>query len=543
MDGIEVKQRLDEMDARLSRIEKLLHITPAVLAVNSEQAVQGSTGTQQPSSLFKPSVILGVIAVICFVLAGGFIVKLSFQSGWLTPFRQIGLAYVFGLSLIGTGLLLLSEDRDYAAYLPGAGVVLLYIATFAAYQYYDLMSFNVSIACTSAISLLCIGLYQQIKQDIYALIAAFGAYLAPSLLGLGSYASFSLYYFIPCSVAFAIISIWVRLRPLTVVAAYLSILVTGLLGMDLDSPLFVTGCLTAHFIIFSLGTYWHTRVTKTELTSREAWSFFPFLLLFYFFAYHYLEQAWPQYVAWLSLGFAAFILGLYASAKQFFPDHELKSYGVVWAFISIVAFHSLYLNILPDDARPWLFVALIAGFALLPQPWLQAESGKNFRIPFFVAAVIILMEYGNMIFTLFEGHDVNWLIVSAAAFSSLWLLLSRKRDMIEQKKSHGYFLLLAAHLLAISGLYRLTTDISSLAVSVSWLCYAIIVMAYAFYTKDKIVANSALFVLGFAAGKALLYDAAAAPTLVRIACLLLTGVVLYGSGFLMRRISYWDRSQ
>lgn len=53
------------------------------------------------------------------------------------------------------------------------------------------------------------------------------------------------------------------------------------------------------------------------------------------------------------------------------------------------------------------------------------------------------------------------------------------------------------------------------------------------------MAKSALFVLGFAAGKALLYDAASAPTVVRIGCLLLTGAVLYGCGLLMRKIAHW----
>ena len=138
MDGTDYQQRLDEIEARLSKIENHLHIAPATRAPREVQADVTLPTSQPAGNVFKPSVILGVIAVICFVLAGGFIVKLSFQSGWLTPFRQIGLAYIFGLSLIGAGLVLLSKDRDYAAYLPGAGVVLLYIATFAAYAGRDL---------------------------------------------------------------------------------------------------------------------------------------------------------------------------------------------------------------------------------------------------------------------------------------------------------------------------------------------------------------------------------------------------------------------
>jgi hypothetical protein len=64
-------------------------------------------------------------------------------------------------------------------------------------------------------------------------------------------------------------------------------------------------------------------------------------------------------------------------------------------------------------------------------------------------------------------------------------------------------------------------------------------MAFAFVRKDQVMAKSALFVLGFAAAKALLYDAASAPTLVRIVCLMLTGAVLYGCGFFMRKVADW----
>ncbi|STX39461.1 DUF2339 domain-containing protein [Legionella feeleii] len=118
-------------------------------------------------------------------------------------------------------------------------------------------------------------------------------------------------------------------------------------------------------------------------------------------------------------------------------------------------------------------------------------------------------------------------------------MLIKQRASIARKEEYGYLLLGLAHLLAISGLYQLTTDYNSLAVSASWLFYAICVMSIAYFRKDKMMAKSALFVLGFAAGKALIYDASATPTIIRILCLMLTGVVLYGSGLVIRKIAEW----
>lgn len=53
------------------------------------------------------------------------------------------------------------------------------------------------------------------------------------------------------------------------------------------------------------------------------------------------------------------------------------------------------------------------------------------------------------------------------------------------------------------------------------------------------MAQSSMLILVLAAGKALLYDASYAPTNIRIVCLLITGIVLYGAGYMMRRISAW----
>jgi hypothetical protein len=100
-------------------------------------------------------------------------------------------------------------------------------------------------------------------------------------------------------------------------------------------------------------------------------------------------------------------------------------------------------------------------------------------------------------------------------------------------------LLVIAHLLAILGLWRLTSDINSLAVSASWLSYAVCVMVFSYKRKDPVMARSALLILTLAAGKTLLFDAAAAATIVRILCLLLTGLVLYGSGLLIRKTKEW----
>ncbi len=539
MESDQLEQRLAAIEARLARIEggvKPAAIVPGAVPIPPRPAAPRPA---LPKIDVKPGNWLGIIAVICFVLAAGFIVKLSIESGWLTPARQIGMAALLGFALIGAGLALLKSDRSYAALLPGGGVIVLYLTTFAAHLLYHLIPFEIAIVCTTTVSALCIALYLKIKHDAYAITAAVGAYAAPVVLGLGSGAVFSLYYFVLCSFAFATISVWVRSRALTLVSAYLALFMSGAIGVEIGRDALLAELLALHFFVFSLGTYLYALHNRTPLKEYEAWSLLPVLLLFYALEYYLLDRIAHGLAPWISLGFAGVLIGLYVSAKRVFPD-GLGSQSLILTFASIVAFHAGYLVLLPEDAKPWLFVVILIGLAFAP----FEISAKTVRRPYFVPLLALLLvvaiEYLAMLDGLFDG-GAQWIAVSVAAFASLWIALAASPKLRGDREPF-YALLAMAHVLALLGSYRLTHGISSLAVSACWLAYAVAVLVYSHLRKDKLMAQSALIVLGFAAGKALLYDAASAPTVVRIFCLLLTGVVLYGCGLFLRRVNDWDKT-
>ncbi len=536
--------RLAQIEARLLKIENYLRAT-SIKPAGATSGVVPPQAPPTPTTQPQPSIAaraqgnwLGMVAVICFVLAAGFIVKLSIESGWLTQARQIGLAAMFGFSLIAAGFALMKSDREYASLLPGTGIIVLYLTTFAAHRFYGLIPFETAIMLVGLVSGFCIWLYTQIKHDVYAVTAALGAYLSPAILGFNADAAFSLYYFLLCSVAFAAISIWVQSRILTLVSSYLAILMSAAIGAEIHQDMLVACILAAHFFVFTLGTYVYSTQNHAPLSEQDSWIFLPVLLLFYAMEYHFIEQIQAGLAPWISLGFAGVLIGLYLSAKKYFPD-SLGSQSMVLAFTSVVLFHSVYLELLPAHATPWLFVLIMLGVAYSPFQRSLTQPKAAYTIPCLAVVAILVIEYGNMLFHLLDSKEASWRLVSLAAFGSLWAVIVNAGDQRAENKKYGHTLLVAAHLLAIVGCYRLTTEIGSLAVSASWLFYAVGVMAFAFKRQDEPMAKSALFVLGFAAGKALLYDAASAPTVVRIGCLLLTGAVLYGCGLLMRKIAHW----
>lgn len=552
----DIDERLKSIESRLTNIERTLTITTPKKPISPPEFVEPAKEAYQtpffqtkpePRPPAKPGNLLGLVATLCFILAATFIVKLVIDTGWLTPKRQIGLAYLLGLSLIGAGFKFLKIDREYASLLPGAGIIILYLTTIAANQFYAIFSFEVALVVIAMISILCIWLYTKIQHDTYPMIAAIGAYGSPLLLGVNfnpSYANFSLYYFVVCSFVFVGLSIWSRSRLLLIIAAYLAIFVNASVGFNINNPgMLLAVILAIHFLIFSIGTYAYSRYLNQPLNENESFAILPALILFYAMEYYFIGRAFPGFAPWISLGFLAVILGLYFSAKKWFSVQSLPSQETILAFATVVAFHSIYLVLLPTYVRPWLFPIIVLGLAWLPSKYLQ-EANKNFSelrlaFPYLAVLAIIAIEYVRMCGQLLETINLYWLLVSLVAIASIWTLFFKKKELLRQNEEYKYLLLYAAHLLTVIGLYQLAKTYGSLAVSASWLFYAVIILTLAFIRKDVIMGKSATIVLGIAAAKALLYDVASAPTIVRILCLLLTGIVLYGAGFLMRKFTAW----
>jgi hypothetical protein len=214
---------------------------------------------------------------------------------------------------------------------------------------------------------------------------------------------------------------------------------------------------------------------------------------------------------------------------------------MIYSFASVVFFHSGYIELIPYELKPWLFAVIVLSFAYLSPNSIEKSKNKVFYLPIIMVALIALIEYLSIVSQLFlNQYTYSISLAGCAAFISIWIAMKQHYTGLYKQEECGVLFLAAAHFIAIIGLYRLAEPTGSLAVTSFWLVYAIIVLSLAYYCRDKLMAHSALLVLGLAAGKALLYDAAMTPTAVRILCLLITGVVLYGAGLLMKNIAQWD---
>jgi len=546
-------EKISLINARLDRIERILGVPETQVKEQKEKSLskpsheQEQGQTYEDEIIFKQGNLLGIVAVICFVFAAGFIIKLSIDSGWLTPHRQVGMAAILGISLILSRFAFVKLDSEYASFLPAAGSIILYITALAAHSYYHLITTDGCFMLIGLVSALCIWLFLEVKHDIFAIITAVGSYVSPLLLTMNNSNTVYtlLYYYLICSLTFGIISIWLSSRLLTILSSYLAILLTGLAGSPVviillqnDINAFVAIILALHFFIFSLGTYLQSRISGKSLSNDEAMSFSPVLLIFYVMEYHFIYLVNPEIAPWISLGFATFLMALYLSAKRVITINS-GSETVLFAFISIICVHSLYLNILPDHFKPWFFVIVSMWIGLYRINTANMKANQSLFIPYIAMFIVLLIEYVTIIGTLiFSYVSDNMLVVSILSVVSIWTMVIRQNS-----NKSDYSALAAANILAVSILWYLTRDVSSLAVSLSWLFYAVSIILFSYDRKDKEMAQSALLVLLLATGKVLLIDVAGSATVIRILCLLSTGAVLYGSGLVLKKADTWKRPE
>lgn len=496
------------------------------------------TSVEPTADSLKASIrILPLVAVICFLLAGVFMIRLAVESGWLTPFRQLSLLTLLAVTTTAAGRGLSLLDRQYRSYLSAAGVSLMYMAAYSSYLYFQLLPAEVSMGLALGVSAISLALFHYHRNELFPVLTSLGTYLVPLLLGEKQDLIFHSSYFVIWALAFSTASTFLRTRTLTLTASYLGLGVFTLLHLkvmnatDLGTVILVQ---TLQFGIFAYGVYGYSLRNREPLTSGVALAYLPILLFFYGTTYFFLNRLNPDVAPWASLSFAGFVYLLYRKAQQVLP--HLESESLVFGFLTVVLFHSGYLQILPATAKPWLLPLILLGTYLAEQKSLLPRASKILTTGFWL---IGLLEFGRICFDLLSSVNSKTIVpalitVGLGAFGYL------KGGQRFQDQSR--LLLGGVHILSILSLYRLMHDGGSLAVSLAWGLYSVLVLGLGYRQRDAALAKSSLLVLLVASLKALVYDASQTASSVRIMSLLMTGLVLYGAGFLFKKIESWPKS-
>ncbi|MBY0414192.1 MAG: DUF2339 domain-containing protein [Bdellovibrionales bacterium] len=543
-----MSEKSENLETRVDDLEKKLDHIINILGIRSLQKeatpppIPGSAKIYHTSeekiavtALPKAPVnFLPILAVICFFLAGIFIVKLAIDSGWMTPVRQWGFLTLFGVALVSFGLFFEKFDKHYRSYAGAAGITVLYLAAYSSFLYFGLFNPMIAIALGGLNSILCFYLLHYFKSELFVVICVVGTYISPVLLNKETDLIYLSGFFLIWAAIFSRLAIPFKTRSLTLMASYLGLGIFTALNLHVVEPdtlLLVILIQSMQFMIYAAGVYFYTVKDQSHLSKTEAIAYLPILLFFYGTIYYFLNIYNPAIAPWISLGFAGFIYLLYWQARKTVTN--LESDTMVKSFFAVVLFHSGYVQLIPDYGKAWLLPVILLAMYISE----QKEGMRKISVPLKIMfSAIAIIEFCRLCFTLITSSSLVSIAPSIATIGVGAFYYLKGAKAVKNKE--GLFLSLL-HIISILTLYSLGYEYGSLAVTALWAVYSICILIFGYTKRNAIVAKSSLIVLMVTCLKALVYDASQASSGSRIGSLILTGIVLYGAGYLFQKISKW----
>jgi uncharacterized membrane protein len=542
---------IDEIKSRLEVIEKRLNI-PNPAAKKNPIPVENSspssnyssdnsfTSNESHTSYFTSANVLAFAGFLCLFLAAVFIILAAIDLGWLTPARQCSAAAVLGALLIWAGFALKEKDSGYASFLPAAGVGSLYAALYGAHLYYQLLNPTTALSLSILVSLFSIYLFTVFRSDVFAVISTIGSYTVPILI-VTPWNSFewTSIYFLFWSSIYAVLSVLVKSRSITLIASYLGIGLYSFLSIGKGDYLSIAAFVQlAQFLVLFVGTVCFSIVNRSPLSTKESLFFYPILLFFYSSEFNSLHHVMPSLAPYVMVLLALIVVFGFLTAKRYLQE-PAGSASLVQAYCSLTFIHSVYFEIFTDEYRPLvliLFILLSFFSSVSRTSFLQSLTAQCSLL--FVA----IIEYASLLEKLTGNssmHQTDPLSILYAIVLS-GLFTARGIQSVLKDSSTGMLFFILGHSLGLAALYAFLVDAGSILVTAAWVFFGGFILYLGFSKKIKPLAKSSVFILLFAFLKLFLYDVSESSDSIRFISFLMTGIALYVSGWILKKIDRID---
>jgi uncharacterized membrane protein len=123
------------------------------------------------------------IGVFALLMALGYLLKLSFERGWIPPVARCVGGALAGVVVGAVGWRLHERYRTYGAALIGCGAGMIYLSVWAACRLYEVIPSTTGIVGLALVSVALAMIALAINVEALGATAALGAFLAPVLLG------------------------------------------------------------------------------------------------------------------------------------------------------------------------------------------------------------------------------------------------------------------------------------------------------------------------------------------------------------------------
>jgi uncharacterized membrane protein len=154
-----------------------------------------------PSEQWIGQRLLLAIGVVALILAAGYLLRLSFDRGWISPVMRCVGGAAAGAIVGAVGWKLHARYRTYGAALIGCGAAIIYLSVWAAARLYQVLPSSAGIAGLALVSVALAMIAYAIDVEALGSTAALGAFFAPILLGRDSTHADVLLLYLACMAA------------------------------------------------------------------------------------------------------------------------------------------------------------------------------------------------------------------------------------------------------------------------------------------------------------------------------------------------------
>lgn len=497
---------------------------------------QRFAGTQMEKP--EAGTVFGILGISFLVLAAVFFLKLTIESGWLTPKRQVLLASFFGLACLGIPHSVRRLADHYGALLSGTGVTILHCCWFGAYKVHQLIDSSTGLLLATAVGTLSVLSNSRMANPVFILSAVAGTYLAVPLLGFRADDIKTLSGFILIwNISFSLLSYLVRRRDVLLVSSYFAVFTVGALSLDcvgnVERAWQCLGLQALQFLVFATATLAFSIILRAPLLAKEAIALGALLLAYYGNLYYLLDILAPVGAPWIAAAFSAAVLALYQMAKKML-QREIPSAPVIITFVALSLAHSVFLQITPDAMKPLLALGVAGGLLLHHRIGADLSNGKWARL-----VALGVVAYGGLMTFLMEAAPGTLIAYNSLYGVSTLVVLGFG---LIPTASGAAVVLGFAHLEMLCALYRLSLKLpegGSLFVSFAWGMYALSILLWARARRDRSIGQSAVMILMAVCIKAAFYDITATSGMFQILSLLSAGIMLYACGWIYNRMKKW----
>ncbi len=252
-----ILRKQEELDQRLARIESTLNLPfvrpaapppvpvrlappppppppspPTAEPLRVPPPPQPTAPPVSPSGQLETSIgltLINRVGVITLVLGIAFFFKWAVDNQWIGPAGRVELGILAGFLAIGAGdLLWRRKQQTFAQGVIATGICILYLAIYAAFDFYQLVPFGLAFAAMSGTTLMAGVLALRYDAVAIAMLGSAGGYLTPVLLNTGQDRPWSLFsYILLLDLAALILVRLRRWQPLEIFSAAGTIVLFG----------------------------------------------------------------------------------------------------------------------------------------------------------------------------------------------------------------------------------------------------------------------------------------------------------------------------